>query len=425
MTKPYSERSIVFLVGAVQFINILDFMMVMPLGPDFARALDIPLSTLGLVGGSYTASAAVSGVLCSFFLDRFDRRKALAVAMMGLVLGTAAGGFATGLPTLMAARLVAGFFGGPATALSFSIIADLVPAERRGKALGAVMGAFSIASVVGVPIGLELSRLGGWRLPFFAVAGLGLVLVAAAIFLLPPVRGHLDSACGAPTSLPSLLRRADVRLSYAMTAVVMMAGFLILPNIAAYLQQNLSFPRERLGSLYMIGGVASFFTLRLAGRAVDAFGSFRVGTVAAALLVLINYLAFVSYPAWLPVTALFVAFMFALGIRNVAYNTLATKVPGQQERARFMSIQSAVQHLASAAGAFLSAQLLWVEPDLSLGGVTRVALLSMGLTAVLPLFLFLVEKRVLSRARIVESVAPQCGLAAARPAVQTSGSHRG
>src|SRR5438128_10492237 len=212
-----SERAIVFLVGAVQFVNILDFMIVMPLGPDFARALAIPPSHLGYIGGSYTAAASIAGLAGSLFLDRFDRRKALAVAMLGLVVGTAAGGFATGLGTLMAARLLAGFFGGPATSLSLSIIADVVPAERRGRAMGAVMGAFSVASVIGVPVGLELARQGGWQLPFFAVAGMGALVVAAAIFFLPPLRLHLLSK-EAERALPfsQLLGNPLVRISYAM-----------------------------------------------------------------------------------------------------------------------------------------------------------------------------------------------------------------
>src|SRR6187399_778346 len=112
--KTVSERWIVFLIGAVQFVNILDFMMVMPLGPDFAAALGIPISSLGIIGGSYTAAAAVAGIVGSFFLDRFDRRSALAVAMLGLVIATASGGFATGLPSMIAARVLAGCFGGPA-----------------------------------------------------------------------------------------------------------------------------------------------------------------------------------------------------------------------------------------------------------------------------------------------------------------------
>lgn len=77
-SRAISERSLLFLIGAVQFVNILDFMMVMPLGPDFARDLGIPTSQLGLIGGSYTAAAAVTGLLGAFFLDRFDRRSALA-----------------------------------------------------------------------------------------------------------------------------------------------------------------------------------------------------------------------------------------------------------------------------------------------------------------------------------------------------------
>ncbi len=111
------ELAVVLLVAAVQFVNILDFVMVMPMGPDFASALHIPASRLGLIGGSYTAAASVAGLVSSLFLDRFDRRPALGISMLGLVIGTALGGFATDLTTLMIARMVAGAFGGPATSL--------------------------------------------------------------------------------------------------------------------------------------------------------------------------------------------------------------------------------------------------------------------------------------------------------------------
>ena len=81
MSLTPQERRLTLVIAAVQFINILDFMMVMPLGPDFAKALDIPVAHIGYIGGSYTAAASVAGLLGSLFLDRFDRRKALAVAM--------------------------------------------------------------------------------------------------------------------------------------------------------------------------------------------------------------------------------------------------------------------------------------------------------------------------------------------------------
>ena len=64
------ERAIVHLVSAIQFINILDFIMVMPMGPDFALALGIPTNLIGYVGGAYTAAAFVSGFIGSLYLDR-------------------------------------------------------------------------------------------------------------------------------------------------------------------------------------------------------------------------------------------------------------------------------------------------------------------------------------------------------------------
>ena len=397
MAAPRSEGMIVALIAAVQFINILDFMMVMPLGPEFARALAIPLAQLGVIGGSYTAAAALSGLAGALFLDRFDRRKALAVSMLGLVIGTALGGLATGLSSLVAARVLAGLFGGPATSLSLSIIADVIPPERRGRAMGIVMASFSIASIAGVPLGLELALRGGWQMPFFAVAALGLVVAACAIFLLPPMRGHLTLA-GPKPRMANLVRQPLVLTAYATTAVVMMSSFLIIPNIAAYVQGNLGYPREHMSFLYLAGGIVSFFATPLSGRLVDRIGSFRTGTIGAVLLLGILYTGFYDYWPALTVVGIFIGFMLAMSMRNVAFNTLISKVPPPQERAQFMSINSAVQHGAAAAGAFLSSRMLSELPGSRLAGIDRITLVAMGLTLLLPALLRVVEGGVNARA---------------------------
>jgi predicted MFS family arabinose efflux permease len=399
MARGHSERTIVLLVAAVQFVNILDFVMVMPMGPQFAAALGIPISQLGSIGGSYTAAAAVSGLACAAFIDRFDRRKALAVAMLGLVCGTALGGLARGMSSLMLARVVAGMFGGPATSLSFSIIADVVPPERRGKATGVVMGSFSVAQVLGVYSGLLLAENFGWRAPFFAVAGLGALVAAGAIFLLPALTGHLKAVRAGTAGLADLIKKPLVLVSWATTSVVMVAGFVLIPNLAGYLQVNLGYPFARLKWLYAAGGLASLLSTQVSGRLVDRIGSFRTGTLGALLVVAVVYGGFAVLPPLFPVLALFIGFMFAMGMRNVAYNALATKVPLPGERARFMSIQSAVQHFSSAGGAFLGSRLLGQAADQSLVGMPRVAMVSIALSLVIPLLLWLVEGGVLRRDR--------------------------
>jgi predicted MFS family arabinose efflux permease len=391
-----SERRVVFLVGAVQFINVLDFTMVMPLGPDFARTLGIPTSELGKIVAGYGQAAAISGFVGSFFLDRFDRRKVLAVAMAGLVLGTLAGGLARDLAGLTLARVIAGAFGGPATSISYAIIADVIPPERRGKAMGAVMGAFSVAQVLGVPAALLVSERFGWFVPFFAVAALGAAVALAAVFLLPPVTIHLtraDAAEPAPT-LGELLSRPTVLLSYAMTAVLMTSGFLVIPNTPAYIQANLGYPRAHYQYLLAVGGTASFLTLRLTGRLVDRFGSFLTGTAAVVASLVVMYVFFVRPPAPAPVMLLYVSMMVTLGSRNVAYNALTTKVPRPRERAQFLSLQSTVYHATAGMASWLSTSFLRQLPDGRLEGLDRVALVSMALSALLPLLLRTVEARV-------------------------------
>lgn len=407
-SRPVSERAVIFLIGAVQFVNILDFVMVMPLGPFFSEGLQIDSAHIGYVAGSYTAAASVAGLAGGYFLDRFDRRKALAVAMLGLVVATGAGGLATGLSTLILARVVAGLFGGPATSLALAIVADVIPPERRGRAMGAVMGAFSIAQVVGVPLSLKAAHEAGWRAPFLGVAGMGLMVVIGAIFFLPPLRGHLEKGPrpGHPVGAWELLGRREVQLSYLMSALVMMSAFVLVPNIPSYVVQNLGYARDELWKLYAMGGVVSFATLRFAGPMVDRYGAFRVGTVGAAMAVALTYMGFINYPEWLPIYALFMGFMLAMGLRNVSYNTLTSRVPDTAVRARFMSLQSAISHLASAlAAAAVGPLLLTNLPDGKLGGMASVAWVSIVLALAVPPMLFIVERRVRMRAAAAQAVA--------------------
>jgi predicted MFS family arabinose efflux permease len=196
-----------------------------------------------------------------------------------------------------------------------------------------------------------------------------------------------------------------VRASYLLTATSMTAGFAIIPNISAYVQGNLGYPRSGLMWLYFVGGLASYLAIRLVGGLVDRFGSFRVGSAGAALLFLVITFFFYASVPGLPPMLMFVAMMTAMAFRNVAHTTLTSKVPAAAERARFQAIQSAVQHAASAAGAFLSAKMLTTEALVDaqgragtrLVGMPKVALLAMALTAVLPLLFRRVENAVRQR----------------------------
>ena len=390
-----AETLIILVLSAVQFVNALDFLMVMPLGPDLSQALHFDVTHLGWLGGAYMVSASLSGLVLSAFLDRFDRRTALLCCVFGLSASTVLGGFMTSFPGLLFARILAGGFGGPATAMTFSMAADVSRPERRGRAMASVMSGFSIASVLGVPAGLELARLGSWRMPFFATGGLAFVLFAIAFRVIPSLRAHIERArLDHPwRATLDLVRRREVLYAYGALSIGMCASFLIIPNLATFVQYNLGFPREHLSGLYLKAGLITLAFVIVSGRLIDRWGSTVMSAIATTLLILFVWGGMIADPPVLGLQLMFVGFMTTLSLRSVAGTALASRVPGAHERARFTSILSVVQNAMSAVGAIASSLILTHTGDGKLVHMPIVAGLSLFVALFVVVFVALLEKR--------------------------------
>jgi len=388
-----NEWRVVILVTLIQFINIIDFMMVMPLGPDFAKALDIPMSDLGLIGGSYTFAAAASGFALSRYLDRFDRRFVAMLALAGLSVSTYLATLATDQITLLITRICAGFFGGPASAIGLAMIIDVVPPERRGRAMAIAMGSFSVAAIVGIPFGMELAAWYGWQAPFYAIAVSGLLLLLSLYFLLPVMVQHKKDAKGAPAvGVLNLLSRPLPRLALMLVVVSMFGNFLLIPNLSAYVQFNLGFPRERVGELYMIGGIVSLVGMQLTGYLTDRFGSVLIGTVTCLGLAVVLWTGFLQTPSVEWVLWIFVGFMLFSSARRVAQNALSSQVPKAHERAAFTSVQSAFQHVATGFAAVGSSYLLTADETGALDGMVFLSQVALLFVLAQPIMMLILKR---------------------------------
>ena len=145
--KIFSRQEIVLLLllAFIQFSHIIDFMILMPLGPQLMRIFDINPHQFGLLVSSYTLSAGILGFCSSFFMDRFDRKHTLLFFYVGFCLGTIACAFSPNYEVLLIARMFTGSFGGVLGSIVLAIVADSINPERRGTAMGIVMSAFSAA----------------------------------------------------------------------------------------------------------------------------------------------------------------------------------------------------------------------------------------------------------------------------------------
>ncbi|MEB3297992.1 MAG: MFS transporter [Candidatus Sericytochromatia bacterium] len=395
---PREERRLVLGLSALQFVHVLEFMIVMPLGPDLGRALGVSSEHLGIFGGAYTLAAFVAGLAGSFVLDRFPRDRALFWSALGLIVATCLCGFATHAAMLLGFRILAGLMGGPVTALAVALVTDVVPLRRRGRAMSTLLGAFSVASVLGVPAALMLGTWGGWRTPFFAIAALGVLVLPLALRAVPkstpaPPRPAREILSG----FGALVRRPEAMAGLAMTLAASAGSFALIPNLSAYMQHNLGLPRTELPAVYLLGGVLTFIAMQVTGRIVDRHGSPLPGWIISLAYIGLLGAAFLQEPRAWPPALVGALFMLGNGARVVTTGTMSTRIPRPEERAGFSSLQASFQNLGSALGAGAGTLFLTSRPDGGLDGIPSLTWLTIVLTLLVPALLSWLDRRLAVR----------------------------
>ena len=354
---PIREGWLLFILAAIQFTHVMDFVIMMPLGPQLMRYFDIGPKEFGFLVSAYTFSAAISGFISAFFIDRFGRKRAMLVVYIGFCLGTLCCALAPTLGLLLLARVVAGLFGGVLGALILAVIGDVVPEERRGSATGKVMAAFSFASIAGIPLGLYLASVFSWHSPFFLLTGLSVVVLIMASRLLPGMTEHLTQKV---KTKPFAVYRAIFSKSNLLWALLLMvtlsfAGYTIIPFISPYMVANIGFSEVELSYIYFFGGIASLVTSPLTGKLADIFGKKSVFIIGSTLslipIILLTHLQpSPRYEVLLVTTFFFISF----GARFVPALSLITSSVAPEQRGSFMSINAAIQQLSSGAAAFVA-----------------------------------------------------------------------
>ena len=372
-TRPrqLNERLLLYVLAAIQFTATVDFLIIIPLGPQYMRVFSINPGQFGLIVSAYAIAAGISGVTTGVFLDRFDRKKALLWLYLGFALGTLFCAIAPTYELLVVSRAVAGAFGGVAGAFILAIIGDVVPEGRRGRAMGLVMSSFSVASICGVPLGLLLASNISWHVPFFALAGLSLAILLAAARVLPPLRGHLEKAHDAHplARLLAVLAEPDHRMAFMFMAVLTFTGFLIFPNLANYMVLNVGLTEKQLPLIYLCGGLCTVFTMNWIGRWADLSGKPKVFTLMSLSsvipILLLTNLPRVPMPEAIGVSTLL---MICMSGRFVPAMAMMTASVEARYRGGFMSMNSSVQQLSCGLAALVSGHLLGQGPQ---GQITR------------------------------------------------------
>jgi DHA1 family inner membrane transport protein len=360
-----NEKILLYVLALVQFTNIMDFMIMMPLNPILSKLFLLSPKQFGILVSSYTLSAAISGFSSAFFADKFDRRLVLLTMYAGFTLGTFACAAATTYELLLLARCFTGVFGGVLGATVMAIIGDAIPQERRGAAMGTVMAAFAAASVFGVPFGLFLATKLTWHAPFILLGAIGVFTTFAIFFFIPSFQTHIASKKEQTNPLQVLANIAadsNQITALAFSFTVFFGMFTVIPFLSDYMVSNVGFEQEQLPFIYFTGGLCTIFTSPLVGKAADKYGKLQVFLLFAFLtlipIIVITNLPKMSIYVVLCITTVF--FILSNGRAVPAVTMISGAVP-PSNRGGFMSINSAVQSAASASAAYIAGLIVTKE----------------------------------------------------------------
>ena len=270
---------------------------------DIAQTFEVQVGTASMMASVGSISGVVFGLLMAFLSVKYNHKLFLLIGLSLTILAAIGFYFAPNFFVLMISNIGVG--GGIAivTAMAYSIIGDVYPLEKRGRAIGATVASVALAFVVGSPIVGIIATFGDWRsvmillsLPF-TIVSLGL-----AAFVVPN-RQKINN----PTDSESFYSGCKQAFSGTATvAALLVTVFMFCESAIGY--YSVSFFREYFGmtiswgSIFiLVGNLIGAVGGAVAGLLVNRVGRKRLGTVtlivAGLLTLLFTFMPTVEFSA--------------------------------------------------------------------------------------------------------------------------------
>ncbi|WP_116645017.1 MFS transporter [Salinivibrio sp. HTSP] len=351
-------KNILFLPIAM-FAFGMDAYVVAGIIPEISTSFQITEAQTAQMVTAFTLCYALSAPILATLLAGFPTKKALVLSMLVFIAANLVTIFSTHLSILLASRALAGIGAGIFSPLAAASAASLVPAEKKGRALGLLLGGMSAGTVVGVPVGLALATWLGWQGVFAVVIGIALIGLIGVVLGIPQI-------CVAPP--PSLKARVALLASRSVSATISVTFLTAVASLGlySYLAPVITGITQQTNLtpylwVWGLGGMVGSFTI---GHLIDWVK--RPRTILLSVLTLM-FVAIFSIPSSLPLPSIitFVPFFLwgAAGWSSLApqQHTLISLQPEQS--AAVVALNSSSNYLGGAVGTLLGG--LWLGHGIS------------------------------------------------------------
>jgi MFS transporter, DHA1 family, inner membrane transport protein len=354
-----NERFILYLITFIWFCAIVDFLLMLPLGTELMDLYHIQPHEYSLLIFAFSLSGGISAFSAAFYVDQFDRKTVLLIAFFFFAIGSILCSYAETYHMMLLARFFTGIFGGLLGGVSTAFISDMVPYERRGKAMGILNIGFGMASIIGIPFSIFICEHLNVFWPFRIVGLLSLATLIPAYIYLPSMKDHISTSSFSVKEVTDVLKNKNLQNALLFAFFLVLGHFMFISFINPYLVGNLGFKLEDTKWMYIVGGLSVTFTSPRIGKFIDTLGklkSFRILIILSFIPILvISHMEESSI-----MLALFIcAFMFIFNSgRMIAAMTLITGAAKEEERGKFLVIRSALIELSEGFSALIGGMIL-------------------------------------------------------------------
>ncbi len=253
-------QSVVFVLTAF-LLGCNEFMVVGVLS-DIARSYHVPLSTVGFLVTAFAGVYAISTPIITTLTSNWNRYKLLMLLMTVFFIGNTLTAMAPTLGWLLFARIITAAVAGTIISLINLLVSIITPMDKRPMVLAWVGAGFSIASVIGVPLGTTIATLLSWHDSFWIISGLTLIVFALLAWLTPRDTPQVK---GSILEQLALLKDHRVLLGIGITVAVLSLQYTFYTYVRPLITTVMGFSLTSLNWLLLLLGVMSIIGNEIAG----------------------------------------------------------------------------------------------------------------------------------------------------------------